>query len=46
MYGAASDSQKKIYLIKLLGSSFLIAGNICLWYFQNKESSFVGSPAI
>ena len=46
MYEAVSDSRKKLYLIKLLGSSFLIAGTICLWYFQNKESLFVGSPAI
>lgn len=46
MYESVSDSQNKIYLIKLLGSSFLMAGNIYLRYFQNKESSFVGAPAI
>ena len=32
-YKEASESQKQLYSIKLLGSSFLIAGIICLIYF-------------
>ena len=43
-YKKASD--KDLYAIKLLGSSFLIAGVICLIYFQTKQISFVGSPAL
>lgn len=45
-YEIADESQKQLYLVKLLGSSFLIAGIVCLIYFQFKESSFVGSPAL
>ena len=32
----ASEENKKIFSIKLLGSSFFIAGIICLIYFQSK----------
>ena len=45
-YEKASEEDKSLYLIKVLGSSFLIAGIICLIYFQTKQTSFVGSPAI
>lgn len=45
-YEEIDQSQKKLYLIKLLGSAFLIAGVISLIYFQVKQSSFIGSPAI
>lgn len=45
-YQKASDDQKKLYIIKLLGSSLLIAGVICLIYFQINQSSFIGAPAI
>lgn len=45
-YESIDDSQKDIYLVKLLGSAFLIAGIICLLYFQNQQNSFLGSPAI
>ena len=42
----ASLCDKEDYFIKLLGSSFLIAGAICLLYFQGKRTNFVGSPSI
>lgn len=42
----ASESQKELFEIKLLGSSFLIVGIICLIYFQTKQNSFIGSPAL
>lgn len=45
-YEKASEEDKFLYSIKVLGSSFLIAGIICLIYFQTKQTSFVGSPAI
>lgn len=45
-YQNASSENKNLYLIKTLGSSFLIAGIVLLIYFQFKQSSFVGSPAI
>ena len=38
--------QKKLYEIKLLGSTLLIAGIICLIYFQKKQRTFSGSPAL
>lgn len=41
-----SDSQKALYRIKLLGSSLLLAGVICLIYFQVNNNSFIGSPAL
>lgn len=45
-YKKASPEQKNLYLIKLLGSAFFIAGAICLLYFQINQNSFVGSPAL
>lgn len=42
----ANTCDKEDYFIKLLGSSFLIAGAICLLYFQGKRTNFVGSPSI
>ncbi|MGN1378790.1 MAG: hypothetical protein ACI4XR_00085 [Bacilli bacterium] len=45
-YKKASFEDKKLYFIKVLGSSFLIAGVICLIYFQTNQSNFIGSPAI
>ena len=41
----AKESEKTDYFIKLLGSSFLIAGAICLLYFQSKQTNFIGSPS-
>jgi NADH:ubiquinone oxidoreductase subunit 2 (subunit N) len=45
-YKNSTEEEKSLYTIKLLGSSFLIAGIICLIYFQYNQSSFIGSPAI
>lgn len=45
-YKNASLQDKQLYAIKLLGSSLLIAGAICLLYFQVKQTSFTGTPAI
>lgn len=45
-YKKASSQNKELYLIKVIGSSFLLAGVICLIYFQTKQSSFIGSPAL
>lgn len=42
----ASTREKELFSIKLLGSSLLIAGILCLIYFQFNEKSFVGSPAL
>ena len=45
-YQKASLSQKKLYQIKLFGSSFLLAGVLLLFYFQTHQQSFLGSPAV
>lgn len=45
-YEKIDDAQKDIYLVKVLGSAFLIAGILFLLYFQNQNDSFLGSPAI
>ena len=45
-YRMSKEHEKHIFIIKLLGSAFLIAGAVCLLYFQSKESSFSGSPAL
>lgn len=42
----ASKDEKDLYTIKILGSSFLIAGIICLIYFQTNNKSFIGSPSL
>ena len=42
----ADICDKEDYFIKLLGSTFLIAGAICLLYFQSKRNSFIGSPSV
>ena len=42
----ASEEEKRLFAIKLLGSSFLIAGIVCLIFFQSKQTSFIGSPAL
>ena len=41
----AKQEEKVDYFFKLLGSSFLIAGAICLLYFQSKRTNFIGSPS-
>lgn len=45
-YNKATVEDKQLYSIKLLGSCFLLAGVLCLIYFQTKQTSFVGSPAL
>ena len=45
-YKESSPNEKRLFSTKLLGTSFLIAGIICLLYFQENENSFFGSPAI
>lgn len=45
-YKKASIENKDLFFIKLLGSSFLLAGAICLIYFQFKQENFIGSPAL
>lgn len=45
-FAKACANEKRLYIIKLLGSSFLIAGVLCLLYFQTKNSNFIGGPAV
>lgn len=45
-YEKATIEEKNLYTIKLLGSSLLIAGILCLIYFQTKQTFFTGSPAL
>ena len=45
-FKTALAQDKEDYFIKFLGSSFLIAGAICLLYFQGKRTNFIGSPSI
>lgn len=45
-YEKVPEKDKQLYFIKVLGSSFLLAGSICLIYFQTTENSFIGSPAL
>lgn len=45
-YEQSLPEEKSIYTIKLLGSSLLIAGVLCLLYFQTKQTSFTGAPAL
>lgn len=42
----ASYCEKRLYEIKLFGSSLLIAGILLLIYFQTHQKSFVGSPTV
>ena len=45
-YKKTSRGNKKLYLIKIFGSSLLLAGIICLIYFQVNQTDFIGEPAI
>ncbi|MCH5166519.1 MAG: hypothetical protein J1F35_01375 [Erysipelotrichales bacterium] len=45
-YKKTTPENKKLYLIKLFGSSLLLAGIICLIYFQVNQTSFIGEPAL
>lgn len=42
----APNNQKELFTIKVLGSVFLIIGIVFLLYFQTRQTSFPGSPAI
>ncbi len=44
-YQKATPEEKQLYLIKVLGSTFLLAGVILLIYFQTKQTDFLGTPA-
>lgn len=45
-YKKASLEDKSLYQVKVLGSIFLIAGIICLIYFQMNNENFIGSPSL
>ena len=40
------SNEKDLYEIKVIGSSLLVIGIVCLYYFQKKQENFVGSPGI
>ena len=40
------SNTKELYIIKLLGSTLFLSGILCLYYFQNKQKKFIGSPGI
>lgn len=44
-YQNSKEKEKKDYRIKVIGSSFLIAGILCLLYFQSKQHKFIGTTA-
>jgi cbb3-type cytochrome oxidase subunit 3 len=43
-YKNSTKENEQLYKIKLLGSIFLIAGIICLIYFQKNNPDFIGTP--
>lgn len=45
-YRDISFEQKGLYGIKLFGTILVIVGIICLFYFQRKQSDFIGVPII
>lgn len=45
-YKEVSKEKKELYRIKLMGSIFVIAGAICLLYFQTHNKTSVGAPSI
>lgn len=45
-YKNASLNTKNLFAVKWLGSAFLIAGAICLIYFQKNNENFIGSPSL
>ena len=45
-YKVASSEDKSLIIVKLIGSSLIIAGALCLIYFQYKNTDFIGTPAI
>ena len=45
-YALKEAANKPLYNIKLIGSLLLIAGIICIFYFQVKQRNFIGSPSL
>lgn len=45
-YQNTSPKYKLLYMIKVLGSIFLIVGVLCLVYFQKNNDDFIGSPGL
>ena len=45
-YKSCDINQKKLFLIKLLGVSFLISGALCLLYFQINDPDFNIAPVL
>ncbi len=45
-YNGVSEDKKGLYRVKVFGSLLLIVGTICLFYFQKKQTSFIGSPSL
>lgn len=45
-YQKVSYREKNLYSIKIFGTIFLIAGILCLLYFQNNETDFLNTPVI
>lgn len=45
-YKNSSHENKSLYSVKVFGSIFLIAGVICLIYFQENNENFIGSPSL
>jgi len=46
IYLNTKDSEKGLFIIKLIGSALLLSGSICLIYFQYKQTDFIGTPGI
>ena len=40
------EEDKRLFIIKLIGSALLISGSMCLIYFQYKQTDFIGTPGI
>lgn len=45
-YALKKAKNKELYNIKFIGSLLLIAGILCIFYFQVKQRNFIGSPSL
>ena len=45
-YKQSNEVDKSMLIVKLIGSSLIIAGALCLIYFQYKNTDFIGTPSI
>ena len=45
-WNLATNEQKPLFKIKVIGSIFLLIGSILLFYFQKNQTAFIGSPAV